>query len=457
MSTVGTSVQLWYDNHMRATFRRGFFILSFSLLCLVAVSAVSVVTTPDYQADEYTSGYLYAQWQEQKTPVTNDDITITLMTVGRGNPVYTWFGHSALIVDGSWFSSLMYDYGIFDFGSGKFYLNFAMGRLYYQVLESPAYWRLNDLLIEKRDVTFFELNLPQEKQAEIADFLKYNAQPEHASYFYHHYYDNCSTRLRDIINQATDGTFKTWADEIGTITTFRKSFMLASQPYPAMDWVLNFLQSGRIDHPITLWDAMFLPAVLEKAVMAFGPTSGGTYTVYSDFSDEHIRAQTATSWKPMILPGMTVSLIISLISILLLFAYQRTAKRIWRTSFGIVTALVLLVLALLGCLLFFMMFFTTHDVTWNNENIVFVNPLLLILMVQAWMLVFSKKASMNRLFKGFRWFFCAGALLILAKYLLPGTYSQFNWQTIATVLPYYGILGWGGPYCIKAECEVLEQ
>jgi hypothetical protein len=38
---------------------------------------------------------------------------------------------------------------------------------------------------------------------------------------------------------------------------------------PAIEWILDFLQSGSIDKPITLWDAMFLPQIFESALLGF--------------------------------------------------------------------------------------------------------------------------------------------------------------------------------------------
>ena len=57
-----------------------------------------------------------------------EEIAISLLTVGPGDPLHAWFGHSALIVDLPNGSSIMYDWGIFDDTQEHFYLNFEIGR-----------------------------------------------------------------------------------------------------------------------------------------------------------------------------------------------------------------------------------------------------------------------------------------------------------------------------------------
>jgi hypothetical protein len=132
-----------------------------------------------------------------------DQTSISLMTVGPGDPLYAWFGHSALIVKQPAGTQIMYDWGIFDYDQENFYLNFARGRMYYYVVASEASWRIQEAIDEMRDVKIVELNFPKEAKFALISFLQKNIKTEYSTYLYHFYYDNCATRIRDIIDFAT--------------------------------------------------------------------------------------------------------------------------------------------------------------------------------------------------------------------------------------------------------------
>ena len=81
------------------------------------------------------------------------------------------------------------------------------------------------------------------------------------------------------------------------------------------------------------------------------------------------------------------------------------------------------------------MFFTIHDVAWWNENILFINPLLLVV---AFFTVRSSKhgTALKRL-----WFFFMVSILLLifAKIVMPSTFIQKNMAHILLMLPVYSV------------------
>jgi len=140
-------------------------------------------------------------------------LTIKILTVGQGDSVYLWYGHIAIIVEDSLRNTeVLYDYGVFNFKQDNFFRNFAMGRLIYGVVAAPAAYRISQAEYELRNMTAATLNIPPEKRYEVAIFLQENVKPGNNTYLYHHYNDNCSTRVRDVINMAVDGQLKVWAE-----------------------------------------------------------------------------------------------------------------------------------------------------------------------------------------------------------------------------------------------------
>ncbi|NLA99219.1 MAG: DUF4105 domain-containing protein, partial [Spirochaetales bacterium] len=90
--------------------------------------------------------------------------------------------------------------------------NFARGRMYYYVVASEATWRIQEAIDEERDVRLVELNLTDEAKFALITFLQKHIKTEYSTYLYHFYYDNCATRIRDIIDFATEGAFRAWAE-----------------------------------------------------------------------------------------------------------------------------------------------------------------------------------------------------------------------------------------------------
>ena len=82
----------------------------------------------------------------------------------------------------------------------------------------------------------------------------------------------------------------------------------------------------------------------------------------------------------------------------------------------------------------FMMLFTNHDVTWYNENILIVNPFLLVIAVLS---LFRNERVMRFTRTCFNVLFGQVLILIVLKLLLPGMFFQQNWPVILTMGLFY--------------------
>lgn len=354
--------------------------------------------------------------------------TVSLLTIGSGDPLYAWFGHTALIVGQPSGGQVMYDYGVFDTEQKNFYLNFARGRMYYAVYESEATWRIQEALDEKRDVKLVELDLTPEATFATIRFLQHNAMEENSTYLYHFYKDNCATRIRDIINAATDGEFRTWAEAQGASGTYRQLAQRYLAHAPVVFWALDFLQGPSIDKPLSRYDQMFLPEELSKAVLDFFPSLAAKEQIVQDTRSEHVRftahgRNVNNDW---------VYALAGIIAASLLFLLGR---RFRRTTY-LLHALILLALGGLGSILLFMMTFSDMDMTWLNENILLVNPLLLLASFSAFRAAFSGRPGKLAGWL-YQLLFGAGILLVVAKGVLPTLFVQDNMKVILLLLPLY--------------------
>ncbi|MBI9094676.1 MAG: DUF4105 domain-containing protein [Sphaerochaeta sp.] len=353
--------------------------------------------------------------------------TLSLLTVGSGDPLYSWFGHSALIIGQPSGGEVMYDYGVFDPDQKNFYLNFARGRMYYSVWESAAAWRIEEALNEKRDVKLIELALTPEAKLATIRFLQNNAKEENSTYLYHFYYDNCATRIRDILNAATDGAFRSWAEAQTTTSSYRQLVQRYLSHSPAVFWVLDFLQGKTIDKKLNRYEEMFLPESLYQAVLDFSPSLVKSSEILQDTSASDIRFRAHTKnvnhdWAYALFGCMLA---------LLLFVL---GKRFKRTT-SLLFALLLLAFGILGSVLLFMMTFSDMDMTWFNETIILVNPLLFIGMGSALVAAFSKKKQGILAKRTFQGMFVLGIALVVTKGLLPTVLVQDNLKVILLLLP----------------------
>jgi len=311
-----------------------------------------------------------------------ENLTLKIAVMGPGDELYFWWGHIALIIEDSVTGrSNFYDYGLFSFENENFYYNFAMGRLLYSCGVSPSWWNIEKYTEKNRDVVIYTLDLLPEKKLEIKRFAEVNVLPENCDYFYHHFRDNCSTRIRDIVDLITDGQFYEQYGKAPGRYTLRQHVRRHTWFSPAADWILNFWMGQGIDTGITIWDEMFLPSEVGKRIDEFWyADSNGKARKLVSSAETFYRAK----GRPIVLDvprkqwprELAFSLALSAIFCFFFFL-QYKKKRAGTVLAGISMSLCGLVFGVAGLLLYFMSIFTNHDYTYNNINMIFCTPLLL--------------------------------------------------------------------------------
>jgi len=88
------------------------------------------------------------------------NVEVFLVTCGPGTASYSIYGHSALrIINHEKESDLVYNWGVFDFGTPNFVWKFARGRLDYMLGVYPYDKFLHDYFLEERWVVLQKINL----------------------------------------------------------------------------------------------------------------------------------------------------------------------------------------------------------------------------------------------------------------------------------------------------------
>lgn len=297
-----------------------------------------------------------------------EDIKISLMIIGPGHPLYVWWGHIGLVIENTRKkTSYFYDFGNFSFEEENFYRNFAMGRLYYLKIRSKTEPYLRYLKFFDRWVHTYELNLTNDEKERVYQILEEGIKRENRTYLYHHYEDNCSTRVRDVLDEAMGGEIRENTPEYAL--SFRDQANRFIRPFwPYM--LLNFLQGSTIDRPISYWDALFLPNELELFVQNHTRPNGEAFVKEFKENQDGIRPFIPEEPFPRMGAAFLWGMILFFITLIL-----RTEKRpalwaLWRF-------LTVIAVAVPGLFLCFMMFFTDHHVTLANLNALIACPVLL--------------------------------------------------------------------------------
>lgn len=186
---------------------------------------------------------------------------ISVLTCGPWEEqLYAAFGHSAFRVkDPLNRIDYVYNYGVFDFDKPNFYLNFARGQNIYQLGVFDYRNFEYAYIYENRYIHEQVLNLSQEEEQKLFDFLQWNALPENMEYLYDYFYDNCATKIPEVV-------LEVFGDSVvfdGSYITTDYSFRELTDPYlkvqPWGDLGIDIGLGLPADKTATPYQYMFLP------------------------------------------------------------------------------------------------------------------------------------------------------------------------------------------------------
>jgi len=134
--------------------------------------------------------------------VLSDKTSVSVITCGTGNEVYSFFGHTAIrIKDPASNLDVVYNYGMFDFDTPNFVVKFSKGDLQYFVGSTGFNDFAAQYIYEKRSVAEQILNLSLEQKQKLFDKLNAALYSEDRYYTYKFIDRNCTTMVVDILNE----------------------------------------------------------------------------------------------------------------------------------------------------------------------------------------------------------------------------------------------------------------
>ena len=295
-------------------------------------------------------------------------LRISILTCSPGEELYSTFGHSAIrVTDSVSHRDIVYNYGTFNFDEPGFYTKFIRGKLSFYLSTDDFDSFISEYIEEKRDITEQVLNLTCAEKYNIVMLLQANMLAANRTYKYDFTFDNCTTRLRDLVEKCADTSIN-----FGNVLSSKKTFRDLIYEYLNKNdkqWSklgIDILLGRRMDVIMKPREVMFLPDYLLKA---FDSSTIDSRTLVS--SKKNILELNA---PPVIVDYFTHPLFIFtcffLLIVLVSFSKNSFIKRLLIAFDGFM----FFITGLLGILLIFMWVGTDHFMCKDNFNLLWAWP-----------------------------------------------------------------------------------
>ena len=137
---------------------------------------------------------------EAQQPMLSEVAEISVLTIGPGASLNDAFGHNGFrIKDRVFHIDLVFNYGVYDFDTPNFYSKFARGKLNYKIGVNYYEDFYEGYKSQNRTIKEQVLNLTQSEKQSLYDYLLNNYKPENKYYLYDFFYDNCATKIKDVM------------------------------------------------------------------------------------------------------------------------------------------------------------------------------------------------------------------------------------------------------------------
>ena len=340
----------------------------------------------------------------------SNDTLVYLITCGPGTETYSIYGHSALrIVIPEKQTDNVYNWGVFDYNTPNFAWKFAKGRLDYMLDTEVFKGFLQGYFFEKRYVYSQKINIDAKETRKLIELINENLRPENIRYRYDFFYDDCTTRIRDLLEKSIGDKLKYPPPESGKLPTFRDLVGKYQNPYPWLKFGVDLIMGSSADKRASFRDRMFLPVEmkdeLSKSVIQRSEKRIPLLQnpeVLLDFDAPVIKQKFFTS------PPLIFTLVIILILFLAALIKDRKIIRL-------IDIIIYSVFSILALLMIFFNFLTDHQQMKWNLNIIWLNPFIIVCLV---MLILNKTGTL-----WFRIVFFISAGFIALHFILP---QEFN-------------------------------
>ncbi len=327
--------------------------------------------------------YIGYDVNSQSSDTDSSSVDVYLLTCGPGQELYATWGHTALRVnDKRSETDIVYNWGVFDFSTKHFGWKFAKGRLEYMMADKTYKSFLEEYNYYNQSVKSQKVNLNQEEIDNMLLLIRENLRPENIKYRYDFFYDDCSTRVRDLLEKAVGDNLLYPPYETEEQTTFAKEIEQYSKRSPWLDFGIDMLMGRLGRKKTTIRDRMFLPEGLSTGLSQL--------VIRRDGKMVPLLANPVTVVESTVVYPRTRILFypISVFSFVLIVVLLLSAFVKSRTVNNIMDITVFFIFSILAAMMLFFNFFTDHVQMRGNMNIIWLSPFVITSLVG---LIFNKE------------------------------------------------------------------
>jgi hypothetical protein len=230
-------------------------------ITIAAVSA-SGARSAEAQPAHLRPGQFVAGPREDTAPF------VDLLTFGVGEVIFEKFGHAAICLryHNPKLTPVCFNYGVTDFAAGTALVwGFLRGTQEFWVEPSTYASMYGFYKWEDRDIWVQRLPFTQAEARAMEREVWSSLEAGNRTYTYDHFFDNCTTRLRDMIDRVTGGKLSASSDAPYPLT-FRDLGRRGLAELPSLLALTDFVVGRQLeDHP-TVWQAMFHPDIFRAEV-----------------------------------------------------------------------------------------------------------------------------------------------------------------------------------------------
>ena len=302
-----------------------------------------------------------------------DSIRISLLTCMPRPYVYSLYGHTAIRYENlTQGIDIAINYGIFSFSKPYFVLRFVFGLTDYEM--GIEYFEDFKAQYERSGCGVIQqtLNLTDKEKTAIAKAIDKNYLPENRVYRYNYFYDNCTTRARDIILDNINGKV-VFENEANPYPSFRELIHQYNERHRWARFGNDLLLGVKADRPTTFGEQQFLPKNLSKDINhAVIYDKDGSKRKFVE-SDTWVLPVTSDSGSdsfpisPIVCLGVLAALVVAI----------TTIEAMRKANYWFTDTIMMFLTGACGLILFAMIF-SQHPTVSLNLQILLLNPLNLV-------------------------------------------------------------------------------
>ena len=296
---------------------------------------------------------------------------VSLLTCSPASEVWQQYGHTAIrFVDAERDVDVVFNYGLFDFAAPHFIWRFCLGKTDY-IVGAETYDSFRREYVERgSSITEQQLNLLPEETVNFWNLITTNCRPENRTYRYDFFYNNCSTKARDILYQSLESDVSIARTDS---VSLRSILHRHNAAYPWASFGIDLLLGVKADHPVPHDVQEFAPLSLEESFAKATRNDGEPFVTGTTVVQPLSSIQGGGRFP--LTPVQMMIIVLLITAIVCTFELLSSTRQWWYD------VVLYSIQGVAGVIVTFLFLFSTHPTVDSNILVVVLNPLAFVLLL----------------------------------------------------------------------------